>query len=473
MPFGADAPRRQYGKKIRPEDIPKPRRAPSKESDDAIERRIRKKLEEDEDKEAEKRMRARLQAEPPRRRNERLGFEEPKDLEDFEDYEEGDDEEDDEDGEEEDELDQDGPKFEEQLDAQGFLCPPRLRGRDAQLVEEVNTWHFSMLNDEERARFYWDALSPCVRGKRVLDLGTGSGLLAMMAAKLGADEVIAVEANSDLVAIAERSVKKNGFKEQVTILHALSTDVDCEEQDKVDIIVSETLGTLLNGESTLDFIADARKRLSVPNVQVIPAGGAQDVVLISSPTLELLTSVREQPFHGIDLSAMDAMKDTVLITSPNEWGIRFSELEDLTLMSPKLRLFELDFAKSRRQDIPQVQEIRFTAQQSGVIHAVVCSWEVWGDQLRKNRFATHIPKSCTGLEREASSGSTPRLLRDNHFSQAMQLLEDVDAVMKGRSSKPVPFVVQEGEELLLRVLHNSPRTNMQFSLHRDRVLGFR
>ena len=60
---------------------------------------------------------------------------------------------------------------------------------------------------------------------QVLDLGSGSGLLAMMAARLGAKEVVAVEAAAEMAEVAQQNVAKNGLKGKVKILRMLSTEM--------------------------------------------------------------------------------------------------------------------------------------------------------------------------------------------------------------------------------------------------------
>ena len=50
-----------------------------------------------------------------------------------------------------------------------------------------------------------------VRGKRVLDLGTGSGVLAIAAAKLGAASVLGVDDDPDAVDAARKNVTLNGL----------------------------------------------------------------------------------------------------------------------------------------------------------------------------------------------------------------------------------------------------------------------
>lgn len=355
-----------------------------------------------------------------------------------------------------------GP-FEATLE-EGFWCPPRLVGRDAELIEEVNLWHYSMLNDESRNQFFWDALQNVVKGQRVLDLGSGSGLLSMMAAKLGASSVVGVEANSDMVGVAELNIVQNKMEDVVQIVHSLSTSLECMEEDKVDVIVTETLGTLLNGESIIDYLADARERLAVPSARLVPAGGAQCCVLVMSETIDRLTSIggtsQQTSCHGLDLSAMNSLRDTAQAVSPNAWGLRLAGLSDLVLMSERLKLYELDFSTCNREDIPEERVYPVQALRSGVVHAVVATWEVWGDPERTTCLNTHLYDPADGDE--SSSGR----LRDSHFSQAVQLLEDVERAAESRDAPAVPFLVQAGEALLLRLRHDASRTHVQFDLQR-------
>merc|ERR1719174_1536292 len=70
-----------------------------------------------------------------------------------------------------------------------------------------------MLNDRPRNSFYRRALArvvpKCGKECSVLDVGAGSGLLSMMAAHLGAPQVVALEANSDLAALATKTIAKS------------------------------------------------------------------------------------------------------------------------------------------------------------------------------------------------------------------------------------------------------------------------
>ena len=56
------------------------------------------------------------------------------------------------------------------------------------------------------------------RGDRVADLGAGSAVLAIAAAKLGALHVAAIELDPDAISNAEQNVERNGVADRVTVI---------------------------------------------------------------------------------------------------------------------------------------------------------------------------------------------------------------------------------------------------------------
>lgn len=357
-----------------------------------------------------------------------------------------------------DEQDEESSRY-EQVMTKGHWCPPRLRGRNDSLVEAVNDWHFAMLNDSHRNQFYWDALAACVKGKCVMDIGSGSGLLALMAAKLGAEKVVAIEASRDMVDLARLNAEKNGQADRLQIIHGLSSKVHAN--CKADVIVSETLGALMLGEGMLDYMADARQRLGKADCQVVPRGGAQFAQLISSVSLAMVSSVQKQCSLGFDLSAIGCLQDTGKSFFSKQWGFRLNSLPDLQGMSERISIFEADFQNGDRRDIPAIQHFKLRALRTGVIHAVVSSWEVWSDAAKKHKITTHP---------EDTKDQPWGFARDMQWGQGLQLIEDFDAAnAKGgdRALPPAPFAVTEGEELLLTVRMSVPcRQTFQFTLQR-------
>ena len=117
-----------------------------------------------------------------------------------------------------------------------------------------------MLMDHNRMRAYHSAImlnKSMFEGKVVLDVGTGSGVLAMWAAQAGASKVYAVE-YTDMAAHAKELVEGNGLSGIVEVIQSSVEDLDLP--CKVDIIVSEWMGYILLRESMLDSVVRARNK---------------------------------------------------------------------------------------------------------------------------------------------------------------------------------------------------------------------
>ena len=201
---------------------------------------------------------------------------------------------------------EDDPQVQDTL-PRACLCPQRLRGLRMQLVQRVNDDYFAMLRDMNRNDFYWLAMGQLpVRDCRVLDLGAGTGILSLMAAKLGARSVLAVEESADMASIVKKSAEHNCF-ENIIVHSGHSTSLSLAEDDRVDVIVSETFGVLLLQEGCLTSFIHARDHLAKPGAKILPAGGAQHARLLSSSTLRSTSSAAPgRP----DVQHVDALRDS-------------------------------------------------------------------------------------------------------------------------------------------------------------------
>ena len=112
-----------------------------------------------------------------------------------------------------------------------------------------------MLEDQNRMTAYSDAvrLNPdSFRGKVVLDVGTGSGVLAMWA----------VEA-THMAVQARKIVAANGLSDVVEVIQGSMEEVELPE--KVDVIISEWMGYFLLRESMFDSVLHARDKWMKPD----------------------------------------------------------------------------------------------------------------------------------------------------------------------------------------------------------------
>jgi predicted RNA methylase len=137
-----------------------------------------------------------------------------------------------------------------------------------------------MLQDVHRTSTYQKAINNVkdIQDKIVLDIGCGSGILSTFCALAGAKHgmffnffsryeielfvVYAVDA-SDVIHLAEKVVKENKLEHKITLLKGKIEDLKLPV-DKVDMIVSEWMGTMLICESMISSVLNARKILLQP-----------------------------------------------------------------------------------------------------------------------------------------------------------------------------------------------------------------
>lgn len=113
-----------------------------------------------------------------------------------------------------------------------------------------------MLSDTIRMASYHSAIvgnPDCFKDKIVMDVGTGSGILAVWAALAGARKVYAIE-YTDMAKNAEQVMKANGVDHIVTVVQGAVEDIKLPEgtEGNVDVIISEWMGYFLLRESMLD-----------------------------------------------------------------------------------------------------------------------------------------------------------------------------------------------------------------------------
>jgi protein arginine N-methyltransferase 1 len=122
-----------------------------------------------------------------------------------------------------------------------------------------------MLCDRVRMDAYHSAVfrnAHHFRGKVVLDVGTGSGILAIWSAQAGARKVYAVEA-TNMAEHARELARANDVADIVEVIQGSMEDVVLPE--KVDVIISEWMGYFLLRESMFDSVICARDRWLKPD----------------------------------------------------------------------------------------------------------------------------------------------------------------------------------------------------------------
>ena len=129
--------------------------------------------------------------------------------------------------------------------------------------------HIRMLNDRARTSAFQRAIHASVTTDDVvLDIGTGTGVLAATAALAGARHVYAIEQNRTFAALAREFFERNNLADKITVIEGNSQSASLPE--KASVLVSEIIGNDALDEGILSTFCDARKRLLHPDARLIP-----------------------------------------------------------------------------------------------------------------------------------------------------------------------------------------------------------
>ena len=181
-------------------------------------------------------------------------------------------------------------------------------------------YHRVLLADRVRNAAFQAALQRViVKGRTtVADLGTGTGFLGFLAAKLGAKRVDMYEA-AEIADIARKLLRHNRLS-HCRIAQVHSTDVG--EPDRVDVVVSETLGNYPFEENIIATLNDARERFLEPGGITIPSAVEQFACPVVGARLFRDLATWDEVGYGLDFAPAKAM-------SFNNIYVRWLEPADL------------------------------------------------------------------------------------------------------------------------------------------------
>ncbi|MBG9389084.1 50S ribosomal protein L11 methyltransferase [Caenimonas aquaedulcis] len=218
-----------------------------------------------------------------------------------------------------------------------------------------------MIADRVRMQAYTRAMRESIRpGSVVLDIGTGTGVLALLACKFGARRVFAIEP-SDTIQLARDLAAANGFADRIEFMQALSTEVDVPE--RADVIVSDLRGVLPLHDGHLPSIVDARERLLAPGGTLIPRSDTLWVALVQSPRQHArIASPWMEDFEGLDMRAGAALV-------ANQWWRADVGADEL--MSQPRCCASIDYGTVRSADLDA--RATLVADRRGTTHGF-CMW---------------------------------------------------------------------------------------------------
>ncbi|KAG7670172.1 hypothetical protein Ndes2526A_g06504 [Nannochloris sp. 'desiccata'] len=263
--------------------------------------------------------------------------------------------------------------------------------------------HRDMLSDRVRTIAYRDALEnnpSLLKGATVLDVGCGTGVLSMFAARGGAEKVFAVDGSPEIALVARKICAANGYGGEVGLENKITvisskiealdklptgddgSDIkDTSEDKKVDVLVSEWMGYALLFESMLDSVLIARDKYLKPGGAILP-----DIANIHIAAADAGAGGLDfwQDVYGFNMSTVgDSLRQAAL----REAVVRVVHPQHL--MSESQQLVSLDLATMKRSDQDFTSEFILKS----LAGPRTCAGIVlWFDALFSQRYCKEAPQ---------------------------------------------------------------------------------
>ncbi|KAG8929372.1 type I protein arginine N-methyltransferase Rmt1 [Tulasnella sp. 417] len=223
--------------------------------------------------------------------------------------------------------------------------------------------HEEMLKDSVRTNSYRDAIlrnKQLFKGKNVLDVGCGTGILSMFAAKAGAAHVVGVDM-SNIIDQAQKIIEANGFKDTITLVKGKVEEVELPVKE-FDIIISEWMGYFLLYESMLDTVLLARDKYL-----------KEDGLLFPDVCTMYLAAIEDGDYKEEKISYWD-----------NVYGFDYSCIKEVALREPLVDTVDLkavvtrpfafkriDLRTAQKEDLDFEVPFKLTATRNDYIHAFI------------------------------------------------------------------------------------------------------
>ncbi|KAF4567368.1 type I protein arginine N-methyltransferase Rmt1 [Pleurotus pulmonarius] len=235
--------------------------------------------------------------------------------------------------------------------------------------------HEEMLKDSVRTGSYRTAIinNPHLfKGKTVLDVGCGTGILSMFAAKAGAKHVVGVDM-SNIIDQAQNIIAANGFASTITLVKGKLEDIELPIQE-FDIIISEWMGYFLLYESMLDTVLLARDKYLKKDGLIFPDNASL-----------YIAAIEDQDYKEEKINFWD-----------NVYGFDYSCIKDIALREPLVDTVELkavvtnpcmvkhiDLRTAKKEDLTFDVPFTLTATRNDYAHAFLAWFDILFDCTHK------------------------------------------------------------------------------------------
>ncbi|BDA44833.1 probable protein arginine N-methyltransferase 1 [Coccomyxa sp. Obi] len=266
--------------------------------------------------------------------------------------------------------------------------------------------HEEMLKDTVRTRSYQQSIlgnAHLYKDKIVLDVGCGTGILSLFAAKAGAKHVYGIE-RSAIAEQAQQIVLDNGYQDKVTIIRGKVEEVDLPVQ-QVDIIISEWMGYFLMYESMLDTVLYARDKWLVPDGLLMPDKCTLSLVAIEDAEYRHEKIDFWDDVYGFNMKCIKGL-------AMQEPLVDVVDQEQVATKPCLMATFNL--SSMTKEDASFTVSFKLVASRNDYIHAFVAYFDV---------YFTHCHKLVWF--------STSPMSRSTHWKQTVLYLQESIVICEG------------------------------------------
>jgi protein arginine N-methyltransferase 1 len=229
--------------------------------------------------------------------------------------------------------------------------------------------HEEMLKDYVRTEAYRRAIENNpndFKDKIVLDIGAGTGILSIFAARAGAKHVYAVE-NAEIAYFAREIIKQNGLEDKITVLKGKMEEIELPVP-KVDIIISEWMGYFLLYESMLDSVLWARDKYLNKGGKMLPDKAQIFVASIEDEKFKNNKINFWKNVYGVNMSCLShaALKEPLI-----------DVCDHYMVNSDTCKIIEFDLLKVKTEDLEFSVQYDVKINRNDKVHAIVA----WFDTL--------------------------------------------------------------------------------------------
>ena len=234
-----------------------------------------------------------------------------------------------------------------------------------------------------------------------MDIGAGTGILSIFAAKAGAKHVYAIEF-AEIATFAREIIKRNNLQHKITVIKGKMEEIDLPVP-KVDIIISEWMGYFLLYESMLDSVLWARDKYLNQGGKMLPDRAQLYIAAIEDGQYKHQKKTFWNDVYGVDMSVLTptVMKEPLVDT-----------VDSNMIMSDSCKILDLDLVNCDKNDVNFTAQYQLRMKYTDRCHGVVA----WFDTPFSN------------LQRPVMLSTSP-YKKYTHWKQTVFYMEhDIDVV---------------------------------------------